>query len=216
MNWAVSWPPINLWALSFNTWHSIHFWGWILQNNKYGYTLATFRNQESRVPRKPKTKPVIFSCDLYTYQLAFIAANRRAELNSTLKRQKKHDQIYEISHLCHNPRCYNIDHLTVETKEQNRVGVWNSIRICFLNNWFQKRSECQGQVRLFYYVDSDSAIWFHPCRHDVGANRKRCILPLAYRPLVVGQITTPLDYILWFVFYLSYGLFPWYSFVLVF
>ncbi|KAK9236996.1 zinc-binding loop region of homing endonuclease [Lipomyces kononenkoae] len=49
------------------------------------------------------------------HQIVLVADDRREELNQTL-RSDSHD----ISHLCHNRKCFNPEHLVVESRLNNR------------------------------------------------------------------------------------------------
>ncbi|KAK9311663.1 zinc-binding loop region of homing endonuclease-domain-containing protein [Lipomyces starkeyi] len=59
------------------------------------------------------------------YQIAFITTNRGDELKTTLGRSS-----YDVSHLCHDSKCFNPDHLVVESKKNNlRRRVCNGHKV---------------------------------------------------------------------------------------
>ncbi|KAK9245420.1 zinc-binding loop region of homing endonuclease, partial [Lipomyces tetrasporus] len=82
--------------------------------------------------------------------IALIADNRRDELNATLGGSN-----YDISHLCHNGKCFNPEHLIAESGANN-----------------QRRKICNGQRILVH-----DGFSYHPCPRRVEKLRK-CILPL--------------------------------------
>ncbi|KAK9483444.1 zinc-binding loop region of homing endonuclease-domain-containing protein [Lipomyces starkeyi] len=85
------------------------------------------------------------------YQVALIAYNRRDELEATLGRSN-----YDISHLCHNGKCFNPEHLIVDSGTNN-----------------QRRRICNGQKILIH----DGFIADHPCPHGSVEKMRTCILP---------------------------------------
>jgi len=74
---------------------------------------------------------------------------------------------HHVSHLCHDNRCFNPQHLVVET--------------CALN---LARNKCQGhQILRIYYPSPNGGyqneyVEWHPCRHGRSENRALCILPV--------------------------------------
>ncbi|KAK9359166.1 zinc-binding loop region of homing endonuclease-domain-containing protein [Lipomyces starkeyi] len=85
------------------------------------------------------------------YQIALIAYNRRDELEATLGRSN-----YDISHLCHNGKCFSPEHLIVESSTNN-----------------QRRKICKGQKILVH-----NGFSYHPCPHGRVEKLRKCILPL--------------------------------------
>jgi len=68
------------------------------------------------------------------------------------------NQALEVSHLCHNTKCVNPDHLTVETKAAN-LG----------------RSSCKNQKRVHFGQKG-----YDPCDHRKAPTYKSCILPVVH------------------------------------
>ncbi|KAK9246401.1 zinc-binding loop region of homing endonuclease-domain-containing protein [Lipomyces tetrasporus] len=91
------------------------------------------------------------SGSLKLHQIALIADNRRDELNATLG-----DSGYDISHLCHNGKCFNPAHLIAESSVNN-----------------QRRKICSGQRILIH-----DGFSYHPCPHGRVEKLCKCILPL--------------------------------------
>ncbi|KAK9481776.1 zinc-binding loop region of homing endonuclease-domain-containing protein [Lipomyces starkeyi] len=85
------------------------------------------------------------------HQLALIAHNRRDELKLTLGSIS-----FDISHLCHNRRCFNAEHLVVESRQTNKV-----------------RQTCNGHKILVHDEFS-----YHPCSHGSDEKMRKCILPV--------------------------------------
>lgn len=56
--------------------------------------------------------------DIYLHHLAFVAAGRVDELT------RVGDKGMQVSHRCHNARCFNIEHLVVESGEANLVRLF--------------------------------------------------------------------------------------------
>jgi len=83
--------------------------------------------------------------EYYIHYLALIRANRSQELENMTKD-------HQVSHLCHNPRCFNEKHLIVEHKKSNLER--NKCK-----NWTWVSAPCCGKK-------------FNPCLHN-----PQCILP---------------------------------------
>lgn len=74
--------------------------------------------------------------------------------------KKKSEDIYQVSHLCHNSHCLNPSHLVVETKQDN-LG----------------RNQCQRQKKIKLNWLTGGMI-LHPCPHRKTTRLKlECILP---------------------------------------
>ncbi|KAK9257538.1 zinc-binding loop region of homing endonuclease-domain-containing protein, partial [Lipomyces tetrasporus] len=86
--------------------------------------------------------------------ISLIASNRRDELKMTLGRRGR--STYDISHLCHNSKCFNPEHLIVESGTNNR-----------------RRKICNGQKILVH-----DGFSYHPCPHGKVEKLRKCILPL--------------------------------------
>ncbi|KAK9249849.1 hypothetical protein V1507DRAFT_469462 [Lipomyces tetrasporus] len=50
--------------------------------------------------------------------MALIANGRHDELRATL-----HGHSYDVSHLCHNRKCFNPEHLVVESRQNARLAM---------------------------------------------------------------------------------------------
>lgn len=81
---------------------------------------------------------------------------------------------YHVSHLCHNHRCFNPDHVVIETAQMN-----------------QKRKTCHGHYILNFTEDTkeggkaEPATVFHPCPHGHEERCVACLLPR--RTLLSGR-----------------------------
>ena len=82
--------------------------------------------------------------EFYIHHLALIAAGRVGELKGSP---------YQVSHLCHQPTCFNPEHLVVETREENLA-----------------RNRCIGWTWLT--CPCPCGVKFNPCTHI-----PKCILP---------------------------------------
>ncbi|KAK9490393.1 zinc-binding loop region of homing endonuclease, partial [Lipomyces doorenjongii] len=84
--------------------------------------------------------------------LAVIATNRGDELKTTLDRSSR--SRFEVSHLCHNGKCFNPAHLIRSTT--------NNLR----------RTSCNGHKVITY-----GNFTYHPCTHYGVEKMRKCILP---------------------------------------
>ncbi|KAK9311664.1 zinc-binding loop region of homing endonuclease [Lipomyces starkeyi] len=87
------------------------------------------------------------------HQIALIADNRRDELKTTLGSYS-----YDVSHLCHNRKCFNPEHLIVESRTNN-----------------QRRRICNGHKILVH-----DGFSYHPCAHGSVEKMRKCILPVQH------------------------------------
>ncbi|KAJ8096646.1 zinc-binding loop region of homing endonuclease-domain-containing protein [Lipomyces tetrasporus] len=87
------------------------------------------------------------------HQMALIASGRHDELRQTL-----HGHSYDVSHLCHNRKCFNSDHLVVESRQNNR-----------------NRQACNGHKILV-----GAGFSYHPCAHGSVEKMRKCILPVQH------------------------------------
>ncbi|KAK9493432.1 zinc-binding loop region of homing endonuclease-domain-containing protein [Lipomyces doorenjongii] len=90
------------------------------------------------------------------HQLAVIATNRGDELMMTMDRSGR--SRFDVSHLCHNGKCFNPKHLIVESSTNNL-----------------RRRSCNGHKVITY-----GNFTYHPCPHD-EVDKMKCILPFAAR-----------------------------------
>lgn len=123
-------------------------------NHEYGYTKVNWRNT-----LRPGTRDVI-GCQPFRHQLAVVAAG----YGQNLLRTSGRDATDEVSHLCHNPRCFNPDHVLVESKIMNR-----------------KRWACGGA----WIIRTSDGTVYHPCPHGRQEHMRQCLLPRA--TLLAGQ-----------------------------
>ncbi|KAK9359532.1 zinc-binding loop region of homing endonuclease-domain-containing protein [Lipomyces starkeyi] len=84
------------------------------------------------------------------HQLAVIATNRGDELKKTLDSSRS----FDVSHLCHNGKCFNPEHLIVESSTNNL-----------------RRTRCNGHKVITY-----GSFTYHPCPHDGVEKMRKCIL----------------------------------------
>jgi hypothetical protein len=111
-----------------------------------GYTKLNLRN--TKRPDDPMRK---IGCQPFFHQLAIVAKGEGAQLLNTATSE------YEVSHLCHNGRCFNPDHLTVETQSLNH-----------------RRQRC---AESYVVVCRCCGTTYHPCSHGREGMRLLCILP---------------------------------------
>ncbi|KAK9372400.1 zinc-binding loop region of homing endonuclease-domain-containing protein [Lipomyces chichibuensis] len=101
------------------------------------------------------------------HQLAVIADGRNDEFKKT-----KNGYSHDISHLCHNRRCFNAEHLVVESRENNA-----------------RRKSCGGHRILV-----GDGFSYHPCAHGRVESMRKCILPVLHleetSPNCEGQEST--------------------------
>lgn len=119
---------------------------WISQNapsHPNGYVKINYRN--TRVDGQP------LGIQIYLHQLTLIAHNRRGELQAAVDPARD----LQVSHLCHEGRCYNPGHLAVEDGDMNK-----------------DRNTCQG-----HFIIKHGGMAWHPCAHWTRGVRQRCILP---------------------------------------
>ena len=129
-------------------WHELGCWmRRVDTTHQYGYTKVNLRNTF-----RPGTSQKI-DCQPFRHQLAVVASG----LGQNLLCTSAPNGTDEVSHLCHNHRCFNPDHVLVESKDMNR-----------------KRWACVGAWVI--KCDADGTI-YHPCCHGEEEHRRRCILP---------------------------------------
>ena len=132
---------------------------WVASNepaHDNGYKAVNLANTKSRV--EGRTQETIGIRKMYLHHLALIAADRRDELSWCTQA----NNIFQVSHLCHNGGCFNPDHLQVEETATNKA-----------------RNSCQGHVILEY--SGLGPLRYHPCCHGGERNTLRqCILPTRY------------------------------------
>lgn len=88
---------------------------------------------------------------IYLHQLTLIADHREDELKAAIDPERD----MQVSHLCHEGRCFNPAHLVVEDSNLNK-----------------EQNTCQG-----HYIIKHGGMSWHPCAHAREGVRKRCILP---------------------------------------
>lgn len=115
-------------------------------NHEYGYTKVNLRNTF-----RPGSRTRI-GCQPFRHQLAVVAAG----FGQNLLRTSAPDGTDEVSHLCLNPRCFNPDHVIVESKEINR-----------------KRWSCGGA----WAVRAADGTVYYPCPHGGEEHGRQCLLP---------------------------------------
>jgi hypothetical protein len=131
-------------------WATLGCWmGPIDNNHPYGYTKVNLRNT-THPTRQPRT---MIGCQPFRHQLAVVAAGLGQNLLRTSGKMATDD----VSHLCHNHRCFNPDHVIVESKGMN-----------------QRRGTCVGQWIVKF---RGSGTIYNPCVHDGEEHRRGCLLP---------------------------------------
>ena len=94
----------------------------------------------------------MIGCQPFRHQLAVVARGFGQNLLLT----SKEDATHEVSHLCGNARCFNPEHVVVESKALNR-----------------KRWACGGA----WVVKASDGSVYNPCLHGTEEHRTRCLLP---------------------------------------
>ena len=102
-------------------------------NHPYGYTKINLRNTPN-----PNGSGNI-GVQPFRHQLAIVAGGNGQDLLHTVT-----SGTYQVSHGCHNGRCFNPDHLWVEKSEAN-----------------QARKSCVGA----YIIKTSDGTIYHPCTH---------------------------------------------------
>lgn len=128
-----------------------------------GYKAVNLANTSSRA--EGHTGEKIGIKKMYLHHLALIADNRRDELEWCTQA----NNLFQVSHLCHNGGCFNPEHLRVEESDRNKA-----------------RNSCQGHEIIEY--SGWGPMRYHPCPHG-GAMKEfyKCVLP-------VRSITEPGSY----------------------
>ncbi len=100
------------------------------------------------------TQPGVLNLYPYRHQLAVVASGKGMQLNLATQGGS-----HQVSHLCHNPGCFNPNHVVVEPRELNVA-----------------RNTCRGK----FIVEGPDGSIIHPCWHwnwrGEGAHQT-CILP---------------------------------------
>ncbi|KAJ8101481.1 zinc-binding loop region of homing endonuclease-domain-containing protein [Lipomyces tetrasporus] len=122
--------------------------------NSYHHMTTTLGCWESH--KKPRPRGYVLvrvgpRREVGLHQVALIADNRRDELKITLGSNS-----FDISHICHNRKCFNPEHLVVESRRTNT-----------------RRQSCNGHKIL---VADDFS--YHPCAHGSVEKMRKCILPV--------------------------------------
>jgi len=100
-----------------------------------------------------------FTKQPFGHQLGVVASGIGAQLRLTTNGE------YHVSHLCHNPACFNPVHLVVESQENNKA-----------------RNSCKHS---FIIRTADGTV-IHPCQHWRRGLRLQCILPWRRLPPASG------------------------------
>lgn len=129
---------------------------WLTNNadsHNNGYKALNLGSTKSRVEGHTHTS--IGIAKFYLHHLALIAFDRADELGWV----SAGDKLFQISHLCHNPGCFNGAHLLVEESDRNK-----------------DRNTCQGHEILEY--SGVGPLRYNPCRHGGPRGElHKCILP---------------------------------------
>lgn len=112
-----------------------------------GYIQKNLRRTTSR---EPAFSGQLIGGTILMHQLAAIATGNRERLEWCGRN-------WHSSHLCHNGKCFNPEHIWIEEG--------------WINKW---RNTCQGQKQ----VRIKKINWtYHPCTHSEVGIMKRCVLP---------------------------------------
>jgi len=119
-----------------------------------------FNMRNTGDPRPGKTGTL--NVQPFSHQLAAVAAGFGAELRMASKTAggAKNAGDLDISHLCHNGRCFNPDHVVVESHGLN-----------------DKRNECTAASAVRFVGRDGSSAVYHPCQHGRQERMRVCLLP---------------------------------------
>lgn len=132
---------------------------WVAGNepaHENGYKAVNLANTKSQADGAGDVK--IGLRKVYLHHLALIADDRRDELGWCTQA----NNLFQVSHLCHNGGCFNPAHLKVEESWRNK-----------------QRNSCQGHEILSY--SGWGPLKYHPCSHGGELNEfHRCLLPTRF------------------------------------
>jgi hypothetical protein len=121
-----------------------------------GYCQVNMRN--TTMPNSPAK----FNIAPFIHQVAVCAKGEGSLLRLTSRdRDASRGERYEVSHLCHNPACFNPDHVVVEESGENKA-----------------RSTCKGH----YVIKLWNGATIDPCVHWKRGVMRSCILPSVNMP----------------------------------
>jgi hypothetical protein len=115
---------------------------------------------------KDSTRQEFIGTQPYIHQLAMVASGRRAAQLSLAT----HNADYEVSHLCSENKCFNPEHVVVESRHLNGLR-----RTC----------QCHRIVDVLGNI-------VNPCRHGDVEHQVKCILPMRNSCLGVGTLSRQL------------------------
>jgi hypothetical protein len=139
----------------------------LASGHERGYVKKNWRNTPHPLTRQP------IGANPYLHQLAVVAGGNGRLLAATAAGTHEVSAagsksikwrgltILQVSHLCHNPRCFRPSHVVVETRAENLA-----------------RNSCQGHV----VVTAPDGTVINPCWHWQTGVRKACILPRVVIP----------------------------------
>lgn len=113
------------------------------------YAFVNLQNTYSRVDDATNEKIGIKKC--YLHHLAILGRDDLERLSWCTQA----NSIFQVSHLCHNPRCFNPDHLIVEESARNIA-----------------RNMCKGHEIVEF-----AGLRYHPCPHGQNGRHPPCLLP---------------------------------------
>jgi len=115
--------------------------------NDFGCILAQKATNKSNGKGYVKCKVAGSRKEFYAHHIALVVANRDNELS-----QVRHLN-YEISHLCHNPRCFNASHLVAESK---------AVNLSRLSCYYQSLIECPACKHEFSLCNHEPRCLLRP------------------------------------------------------
>jgi hypothetical protein len=126
-------------------------------NKSGGRGYPVIKPTVSNLPNIPK------KTEVYAHQLAFV---HKQNYNQPLNKQ------LEISHICHDTKCINGDHILQETKEMNL-----------------SRSDCLKKVNYIFNVNGILRL-LNTCPHEPSCLLKRVNVDLASLPALVPTVAS--------------------------
>lgn len=140
---------------------------WVSAHQQGGrYTKVNLQNTDTSKIFKvlPSFEGTQAGANWFLHHMALVAEGRGHELlAASLIEGDAGDAEYQVSHLCHNGKCFNPAHLVVETGADNR-----------------SRNNCAGHVDLDIrdHTGQSTVAIVHQCPHGILARRMACLLPM--------------------------------------
>lgn len=116
----------------------------LIPSHEKGYIKINLRNTSG-----------VNSCQPFLHQLVITAKGHGEQLRGAGPNGPEEFR-NSVSHLCHNPGCFNPNHIFVEPHIEN-----------------VQRNSCKGQ----FIINYKNEFLYDPCTHGRGRIKKKCVLP---------------------------------------